>query len=252
MVESDHIFLAPIQDDSWAVLRREQRRRHVYIIGKTGTGKSTLLFNMMLQDLAQGHGFALLDPHGDLAHAVADSTPTWRTNTVIYLDPADLTHSVGYNPLQNVAPDQRPLVAAHVIAAFKHIWGDSWGPRLQYILENSVRLLLDAPGTTLLGLPRLLIDDPYRDRLLHHCRDPIIRAYFENEFAGYDKAFKVNGISRIANRAMFGPVMRHFNLHSLTRNLEKYAVHISEIHQAAQVAVPEPENTDADSSGDSY
>ena len=99
-------------------LSRDDLRRHLYIIGKTGTGKSTLLYNLMLADLVSGHGFALLDPHGDLATAIADATPEWRIERgVIYLDPADLAHPVGFNPLNNVAIDQRPLVAAHMVFA---------------------------------------------------------------------------------------------------------------------------------------
>ena len=131
------------------LLSRSDLRRHLYVIGKTGTGKSTLLLNLMRADLEAGRGFALLDPHGDLAVAVADATPAWRIeHGVIYLDPSDLSHPVGFNPLNSVLPDQRPLVAAHVVAAFQHIWGNSWGPRLEYILTNALRLLLDAPGST--------------------------------------------------------------------------------------------------------
>ena len=107
------------------LVSRDDLRRHLYVIGKTGTGKSTLLYNLMLADLIGGHGFALLDPHGDLATAIADATPAWRIeHGVIYLDPSDLAHPIGFNPLDNVPVDQRPLVA-HVVAAFQHIWGNS-------------------------------------------------------------------------------------------------------------------------------
>jgi type IV secretory pathway TraG/TraD family ATPase VirD4 len=182
-------------------LSRSDLRRHLYVIGKTGTGKSTLLHNLMLTDLEAGHGFALLDPHGDLAVAVADATPAWRiAHGVIYLDPADLAHPVGFNPLHNVAPDQRPLVAAHVTAAFQHIWGTSWGPRLEYILTNSLRLLLDAPGSTLLGLPKLLSDAGYRTRLLRHARDPVVRNFWEAEFAQYNERFAIEAIAPIQNK----------------------------------------------------
>jgi len=117
----------------------------------------------MRADLQAGHGFALLDPHGDLAQAVADATPAWRIEAgVIYLDPSDLAFPIGFNSLYDVTPDQSALVAARVVAAFKHIWGDSWGPRLEYILTNALRLLLDAPGSTLLGLPRLHDDEGRR------------------------------------------------------------------------------------------
>ena len=190
-----------LQLNAPVVLTREYLRRHLYVIGKTGTGKSTLLQNLMTADLEAGHGFALLDPHGDLAGAVADATPAWRiAHGVIYLDPADLAHPVGFNPLHNVEPDHRPLVAAHVVAAFQHIWGNSWGPRLEYILTNSLRLLLDAPGSTLLGLPKLLSDADYRARLLAHARDPVVRNFWEVEFAQYTERFASEAIAPIQNK----------------------------------------------------
>ena len=182
-------------------LSRSDLRRHLYIIGKTGTGKSTLLYNLMRADLEAGRGFALLDPHGDLALAVADATPAWRiSHGVIYLDPADLEYPVGFNPLHKVVPDKRPLVAAHMVAAFQHIWGSSWGPRLEYILTNSLRLLLDAPGSTLLGLPRLLTNEKYRSGLLAHSRDPVVRAFWQDEFASYSDRFATEAIAPIQNK----------------------------------------------------
>lgn len=187
--------------DAPVMLSRADLRRHLYIIGKTGTGKSTLLYNLMRADLEAGHGFALLDPHGDLATAIANATPAWRIERgVIYLDPSDLEHPVGFNPLHNVVADHRPLVAAHIVAAFRHIWGDSWGPRLEYILTNSLRLLLDAPGSTLLGLPRLLSDDRYRNRLLAHERDPIVINFWLNEFANYSERFASEAIAPVQNK----------------------------------------------------
>jgi hypothetical protein len=196
----EHTVLGTLGNGELVPLMHKDRRQHVFIIGKTGTGKSTLLFNLMFTDLRQGRGFALLDPHGDLAHAIADAVPAERTNEVLYFDPADLSHSVAFNPLERVHPDRRPLVAAHIGAAFKHLWGESWGPRLEYILHNSLRLLLDAPGTTLLGLPRLLADDKYRDRLLTTCSDPIIRAFWQREIAQYHDRFLIEAIAPVQNK----------------------------------------------------
>src|SRR5665213_1014849 len=181
-------------------LSDDDRRRHLYVIGKSGTGKSTLLYNFMREDLAAGRGFALLDPHGDLAVAIADSTPPSRTNDVLYLDPADPDYCAGFNILANVAPDLRPLVAAQTVSAFKNIWGDSWGPRLEYILTNALRLLLDSSGTTLLGLPRLLSDKGYRITLLRGCSDPVIRAFWQEEFESYDERFRKEAIAPIQNK----------------------------------------------------
>lgn len=205
--DQTHIELGTYPSGAPALLAHTDRRRHLYLIGKTGTGKSTLLANMMLADLDRGHGFALLDPHGDLAITVADAVPRWRTNDVIYLDPADLAHPIGFNPLSSVEPDRRPLVAAHLVAAFQHIWGDSWGPRLEYILSNALRLLLEAPGSTLLGLPRLLADDRYRRSLLAHARDPVIRAFWLSEFAGWSERYASEALAPVQNKVgtLLGP-----------------------------------------------
>lgn len=208
----EHSVLGTLASGEGVPLTHNDRRRHLYVIGKSGTGKSTLLFNLMLSDLATGRGFALLDPHGDLAHAIADAVPKHRTNDVLYFDPADLSHPIAFNPLERVSPDHRPLVSAHIVAAFKHLWGDSWGPRLEYILDNSLRLLLDAPGSTLLGLSRLLVDEKYRTRLIASCNDPIIHAFWEREFAAYHDRFLTEAISPIQNKIgalLSPPVIRN-------------------------------------------
>lgn len=200
MIEDDHIMdLGTLASGQPVWLSRADRRRHLYLIGKTGTGKSTLLFNLMAGDAAAGHGFALLDPHGDLALMLADAMPPQR-NDVIYADPADLSHAVGFNPLHSVVPDRRALVTAHIVAAFRHIWGDSWGPRLEYILTEALRLLLDTPGTTLLGLPRLLVDEDYRSRLLAQARDPLVRVFWQNEFAAYPDRLRAEAVAPIQNK----------------------------------------------------
>jgi type IV secretory pathway TraG/TraD family ATPase VirD4 len=177
-------------------LSRDDKRRHLYIVGKTGTGKSSLLFNLMRED----HGFALLDPHGDLAPAVAEAMESHRTNDVIYLDPSDLAHPFAFNPLSNVVRDMRPLIAAQVVASFKSIYGASWGPRLQYILTCSLRLLLDNPGSTLLGLPKLLANERYRAALLKRCEDPFIRMFWEEEFANYSDRLRSDAVAPVQNK----------------------------------------------------
>ncbi|MGE3702245.1 MAG: type IV secretory system conjugative DNA transfer family protein [Hyphomicrobiaceae bacterium] len=172
------------------------------MIGKTGTGKTTLLRTLIYDDLTEKRNFAVLDPLGGLAEAVVDAVPVERTNEVIYFNPADLAHPIGFNPLDRVRPDMRHLVADHVVSAFMHIWGASLEdtPRLVYVLYNSLRLLLDTPGSTLLGLPRLLVDDRYRARLLTRCTDPVVRSYWENEFGGYDDRFRAQVISPVQNK----------------------------------------------------
>src|SRR5205807_1077011 len=165
------------------MLAPEERRRHLYIVGQTGTGKSTLLLNLIAQDLAAGEGLALLDPHGDLATAVLNYIPKSRTNELVYINPADTDRPIGLNPLSQVPDTLKPVVADGIVSAFRHVWPDSWGPRLDYILTNAVRALLDVPGSTLLMLPRLLIDEGFRVQLIErHVPDPIVRSFWQNEY----------------------------------------------------------------------
>jgi hypothetical protein len=197
----------------FVTLDEDERRRHLYLIGQTGTGKSTLLLNLLRQDFGNGAGVALLDPHGDLARAALEHIPRSRTNDLIYIDPADIERPIGFNPLSRVPPNLAPIVADGVVSAFRHVWPDSWGPRLDYILTNAVRALLDVPGATLLMLPRLLIDTPYRVQLVHrHVRDPVVRAYWQNEYAGYTESFRREAIAPIQNKigkALMTPSLRN-------------------------------------------
>jgi hypothetical protein len=183
------------------MLDAEERRRHLYIVGQTGTGKSTLLLNLIEQDLAAGEGLALLDPHGDLAEAVLTRISKARTNDLVYLNPADLDRPIGFNPLSQVRDDLKPIVADGIVSAFRHVWADSWGHRLDYILTNAVRALLDVPGGTLLMLPRLLIDDGFRSRIVEqYVGDPIVRSFWVNEYAGYSVSFRTEAIAPIQNK----------------------------------------------------
>lgn len=195
------------------LLGSEERRRHLYVIGQTGTGKSTLLLNLIAQDLVAGQGLALLDPHGDLAEAVLHHIPRGRSNDLVYINPADVARPIGFNPLSRVPEDLKPLVADGIVSAFRHVWPDSWGPRLDYILTNAVRALLDVPGATLLMLPRLLIDDAYRAGLFNrHPGDPVVRSFWINEYAGYNDRFRAEAISPIQNKvgkALIEPRLRN-------------------------------------------
>src|SRR6266446_8759175 len=148
--------------DSLFGIQPEDARHHTYIIGKTGSGKTTLLRNMIIQHLYHGNGLALLDPHGDLADELLDHFPTSRADDLVYFNPSDLDFPIGLNLLANVPPDERHLVASGITAAFKSIWRDSWGPRMEYILYNSLAALLDSQRATLLGLPQLLTNPAYR------------------------------------------------------------------------------------------
>lgn len=174
------------------------RRLHLAIMGATGTGKSTLLSSLMRDDLLSGRGFALIDPHGDLAEAIASAVPPSRINDVIYFDPSDRTHAVGLNPLSYGTDDA--VLTANIVASFKHIWRDSWGPRMEYILGNAIRLLLSTPGSTLVSLPLLLVDDEYRETLLQQCNDPVIRLFWQTEYPGYSEKLRSEAIAPIQNK----------------------------------------------------
>jgi len=185
---------------SSVVLRAEDARHHTYIIGKTGSGKTTLLRNMIIQHLHHGHGLALLDPHGDLAEELLDYFPTSRADDLVYFNPSDLEFPIGLNLLANVPPDDRHLVASGIVGAFKSIWRDSWGPRMEYLLYNALAALLDCQNTSLLGVNRMLIDAEYRACVVRQVKDPFIRSFWADEFSGYDPRFIREAIAPIQNK----------------------------------------------------
>lgn len=191
---------------------REDRRQHLYIIGKTGSGKSTLLRNMIVQHIALGHGVGLIDPHGDLAEEILHHVPPSRANDLAYFNPGDLDFPVGLNLLANVAPDDRHLVASGIVTAFKSLWSDSWGPRLEYILYNAIAALLDCQNVTLLGVNRMLTDEKYRARVIRQVKDPFIKAFWAEEYARYDERFRREAIAPIQNKVgqfLLNPVIRN-------------------------------------------
>lgn len=182
------------------VIRAKDRRQHVYTIGQTGVGKSTLLRNLILQDIALGHGVGLIDPHGDLADDILNHIPSWRVNDVVYFDPSDRKYPIGVNLLHDVHPDKRHLVASGVVSAFRSIWGDSWGPRMEYILHAAVAALLDCQNASILGIQRMLVDAKYRQWVVKQVKDPAVRAFWTLEFPNYDKRFAAEAIAPIQNK----------------------------------------------------
>ena len=200
MLTNHETILGTLSTDERVPLLQADRRRHVYVVGMTGTGKTGLLLNLMHADLLAGAGFCFLDPHGDASQHIASLTPPSRRADVIYLDPSDPTHTFAYNPLSNVPEAERATTAANIVSAFKNIWANTWGARLEYILGHSIRLLLDTRDQTLLGLPRLLVDDDYRHRLIVRCQDPVVRAFWQTEYAAYDSRFRNEAIAPIQNK----------------------------------------------------
>ncbi|HUD21024.1 MAG TPA: type IV secretion system DNA-binding domain-containing protein [Candidatus Saccharimonadales bacterium] len=181
-------------------IKKGDRRLHTYIIGKTGTGKSTLIENMIYDDIREGRGVAVVDPHGQLIDHVLDFIPDARVKDVVYFNPADSDNPIGFNLLENVSPDLKNVVASGVVGIFKKIFGESWGPRLEYILRNAILGLLDYPSSTLLGVMRILTDNSFRRLVVNTIKDPVIRDFFVNEYEKYEPKFRNEAIAPIQNK----------------------------------------------------
>jgi hypothetical protein len=185
-------------DDRPVILRDEDRRRHVYIVGKTGMGKTTLILNQIQHDIAAGRGLCLIDPHGDLAEAVLGTVPTERTNDVILFDAGDSEHAVSFNPLACPDPRRMDQVASGVVASLRKMY-DSWGPRLEDTLRNAVYAAIEQRGTFLTVL-RILADAPFREQLVARVQEPIVRAFWQQEFASWHKAYRTEAVAAIQNK----------------------------------------------------
>jgi len=181
-------------------IKTDDRRRHVYLIGKTGTGKSTTLENMIYQDIQANRGVALVDPHGDLAEKVLDFVPAHRINETIYFNPADYEYPIAFNILEKVDQTHRHLVASGLVGVFKKIWADTWGPRLEYILRNAILALLEYPTSTLLGIMRILVDKEFRKKVVERLTDPMVKSFWLDEFSKYHAQFQVDAIAPIQNK----------------------------------------------------
>ncbi len=181
-------------------IKGADRRAHMYLVGKTGTGKSTLIERLILQDIKAGRGAALLDPHGDLVERVLNKMPGERQGDVVYFDVPDSKQSLGFNPLSNVPQAKRSLAASGLVGVFRKLWGDCWGPRLEHILRNSLLLLLDQPEATLEDVLRLLSDSRYRQVALRSVRSEQVRDFWVNEYGQYPPRFKAEAIAPIQNK----------------------------------------------------
>ncbi|MDP2090132.1 MAG: type IV secretion system DNA-binding domain-containing protein [Candidatus Gracilibacteria bacterium] len=176
------------------------RRRHMYVLGKTGMGKSTLLENMIIDDIRKGRGVAVIDPHGDLAEAVIGFIPKSRTNQTIIFDPSDTDWPIAFNMLDDVNPELRPLVASGLVGIFKKIFGDSWGPRLEHILRNTILALLEYPNSTLISIPLMLTSDVFRSKVVNKISDPVVKKFWTGEFAKMAPNQKVEAAGPILNK----------------------------------------------------
>ncbi len=193
-------------------IKKDDRRRHMYLIGKTGMGKTTMLEHLVYSDIISGNGVALVDPHGDFAEKMLDFIPSSRINDVIYFNPADIDWPIAFNVMEKVDPRYISLVASGLIGVFKKIWADSWGPRLEYLLRNTILALLEYPGSTLLGVPRMLVDKTYRAKVIKKVNDPVVKAFWTDEFSKYSSQFTVDAISPIQNKVgqfLSNPLVRN-------------------------------------------
>jgi hypothetical protein len=179
-------------------IKQSDRRSHMYVIGKTGTGKSTLLKTMVLQDIAAGRGLALLDPHGDLVADILEKVPLDRLQSVVHLDTPCLNWT--FNPLSDVEPGLEPLAVAEFIEVFKKIWTDEWGPRLEHLLRNVLFTLLETPGTTLGDVPTLLNDKAYRQDVVRHLKNAEVKEFWESEYARYSGPFRAVVVAPLQNK----------------------------------------------------
>jgi hypothetical protein len=179
-------------------IKQADRRSHMYVIGKTGTGKSTLLKTMVLQDIAAGRGLALLDPHGDLVADILEKLPVGRSELVVHLDTPALNWT--FNPLADVVPGLEPLAVAEFIEVFKKIWTDEWGPRLEHLLRNVLFTLLETPGTTLGDVPALLNDKNYRQDVVRQIKNAEVREFWTSEYARYSGPFRAVVVAPLQNK----------------------------------------------------
>ncbi|MDB5245584.1 MAG: hypothetical protein JWN90_689 [Parcubacteria group bacterium] len=181
-------------------LKAKDRERHMYVIGKTGMGKSTLLENMAIQDIRNGEGMAFIDPHGSAVEDLLEYIPEHRIKDVVYFAPFDLEHPVAFNIMEDVGYDKRHLVVSGLMATFKKIWEDAWSARMEYILTNTLLALLEYPDATLLGVNRMYTDKAYRQKVVDNVKDPVVKEFWVKEYAGYTDKFAAEATPAIQNK----------------------------------------------------
>jgi CxxC-x17-CxxC domain-containing protein len=181
-------------------IKRDDRRRHMYVIGKTGMGKTTLLENLIISDIINGEGCCYIDPHGDTAEKILDFIPANRVNDLVYFCPSDAGFPIAFNILEAVEESHKHLIASGIVSVFKKQFAESWGPRLEYILRNAVMALLDYPGSTLLGVMRILVEKEYREKVVEKIKDPVVRSFWVNEYTKWNDRVLQEVISPIQNK----------------------------------------------------
>lgn len=181
-------------------IRPDDRRRHVYVIGKTGMGKSTLLENMIHADVLSGKGLGVIDPHGDLIEAILRFIPRSRSNDVVLFDPSDRDFPLSFNMLEAPSVDQRPLVASGLMSVFTKLWPDAFSGRMEHILRNTLLALLENEGSSMLGILRMFGDDAYRTKIVSRVTDPVVKSFWETEYAGWSEKYRTEAVAAIQNK----------------------------------------------------
>ena len=181
-------------------IKSKDRDRHMYVIGKTGMGKSTLLENMAIQDIRNGEGLAFLDPHGAAVEKLLDYIPEDRIKDVVYFAPFDMENPIAFNVMEDVGYDKRHLVVSGLMATFKKIWEDAWSARMEYILTNTLLALLEYPDATLLGVNRMYTDKAYRQKVVDNVKDPVVKDFWTKEFANYGDRYTQEATPAIQNK----------------------------------------------------
>ena len=194
-------------------IKADDRSRHVYVIGKTGMGKSTLLENMAAQDIKNGEGMCFIDPHGSAIDTLLDYIPEERLDDVVYFAPFDSDHPISFNVLETVPEDQRHLVVQGLMSTFDKIWPDTFSERMRYILSNTLLALLENPGSTLLGVNRMYADKGYREEVVRNVSDPTVKTFWEDEFAKWDERFMREATAAIQNK------IGQFTANPIVRNI---------------------------------
>jgi hypothetical protein len=200
-------------------IKQPDRFSHMYIIGKTGTGKSTLLERLILSDVEAGEGLALVDPHGDLAERIAGQISARRRSDLIYLNVPDRSQPYGYNPLKRVTPERRPLAGSGLLEVFAKMWPEAWGVRMEHILRNALLALLDQPQASLPDVLKLLSDEHYRKEALRHIANRQVRAFWETEYENYSERLRADGIVPIQNKV--GAFLAHPTLYRILTKPER-------------------------------
>ena len=193
-------------------IRQEDRMRHMYVIGKTGQGKSVLLENMIADDIRDGRGVGIIDPHGELAEKILELVPEERLDDVVYFNPADTDYPIGFNPLEKVGDEHIHRVASGVMAAFKKVWANVWSDRMEYILNNTLLALLEYPGATLLDVMRMLTDPKYRKKVIDELTDPVVKNFWTKEFNTWSERYAVEANAAVLNKIgqlVANPLVRH-------------------------------------------